>query len=190
MVPNDLFRRSVSENVHIDLLGSRSHLDLTWPEVKYSNWPFKVKKYMSRTGSTMPTGWCHSCFRISHIQKVNNEKPSPWKTMLFHLMASGAKTIDLRSSLIGKHHRGMKRAPQHFFRILPSEKIAIFSKFDLWWPVVTSTLTWPENDLYKSLRPHRGLYYAIYCLSLRSVVFEIRRGELLKPPPRATNWTF
>ena len=49
-------------------------------------------------------------------------------------------------------------------------KIAIFSKFDLWWPLVTSILTWPENDLSKSLISYRRLSYAVYRLSLSSVV--------------------
>ena len=61
----------------------------------------------------------------------------------FHLMTFGAKTIDLRSNLIGKRFRGMRRAPNASFVILASyhtlgdnsdclRKIAIFSKFDLW----------------------------------------------------------
>ena len=83
-----------------------------------------------------------------------------------------------------------------FFRVLASyhtsgrdclRKNAIFSKFDLWWPLMTSILTWPENDLSKSLRSCRGLSYAVYCLSLRSVVFEVGGGQ--KPSP-ARNWTF
>ena len=74
MVPSYLARRAASEVVHIDLLGSWSDLDLTWPEVKFSNWPFKVKKYMFRTGLTRRTRWCHFYFRFSHIEKVINEK--------------------------------------------------------------------------------------------------------------------
>ena len=38
----------------------------------------------------------------------------------FYSMTPGVKTIDLRSNLIEKRYRGMKRALQCFFRILPS----------------------------------------------------------------------
>ena len=53
-------------------------------------------------------------------------------------------------------------------------KIVILPKFDIWWPLVTSILTWPENDLCKSLRSRRGPSNAPCLLSLSSVVFEIR----------------
>ena len=111
------------------------------------------------------------------------------------MTTSGAKTIDLRSILIEKRYRCMSRAyasvTQCFFTesypmlfpIFPSyhalgdnsdclRKIAIFSKFEFWWPLVTSILTWPENDIVKSLRSRRGLSYAFYRLSLSGVVFE------------------
>ena len=151
MAPNELARPAASEDVHSDLLGPWSDLDLTWPGVKFSNWPLKVKKYMFWAGSTRRTRWCH--FHISHIKKVINEKTSPWKTIAVHLMTTGDKIIDLRWNLIEKCYRGMKRTPQCVFRILLSyysfggnsdrlQKIAIFSKFDLWWPLVTSILTW------------------------------------------------
>ena len=70
MVPNDLARWTSSDDVHIDLLGSWSDLDLTWPEVKFWNWPFLVKKYTGRTGSTRPTWWCHFYFCITHIKRL------------------------------------------------------------------------------------------------------------------------
>ena len=70
MVINDLARRAASEDVHIDPLGSWCDLDLTWPEVEFSNLPCKVKKYMFRIGSTKRTHWCNFYFRISHIKKL------------------------------------------------------------------------------------------------------------------------
>ena len=88
--------------------------DLTWPEVRFWNWHFKVKKDMFRTGSTRQTRWCHFIF-LSLMSKSYQRKPSPWKTITFHLMTSGAKTVYLRSNLIEKRYRGMKRALQCLF---------------------------------------------------------------------------
>ena len=59
--------------------------------------------------------------------------------------------------------------------------IVILLKFNIWWPLVTSILTWPENDLCKSLRSRRSLSNDFCRLSLSSVVFEIR---FWSPPPR------
>ena len=82
-------------------------------------------------------------------------------------MTSGAKTVDLISNLIENRFWGTKRVIQYFFWILPiiifkfisiaCEKIVIFSKFYLWWPLVTSILTCHENDLCKGLRSRHGL---------------------------------
>ena len=44
MLPDDLARQSASEDMHIDLFGSWRGLDLLWPEVKFWNWSFSVKK--------------------------------------------------------------------------------------------------------------------------------------------------
>ena len=63
------------------------------------------------------------------------------------------------------------------------EKTAIFSKFDLWWPLVTSILTWPGNGLYKSWRSRRSLSNAVCRMSLRCVVFETSGGGRIGPPP-------
>ena len=38
----------------------------------------------------------------------------------FHLMTAGAKTVDIRSNLIKKRYRVMKRAFQYFSLIFPS----------------------------------------------------------------------
>ena len=37
------------------------------------------------------------------------------KRQFFHLMTSVAKTIDIRSNLVEKRYRGMRRALQYFF---------------------------------------------------------------------------
>ena len=66
-----------------------------------------------------------------------------------------------------------------------SGKIVTFSKFELRWPLATSILNWPENDLRTSLRSRCGLCNAVCRLSLSSVVL-LRHdwGGGLKPPSR------
>ena len=132
---------------------------MTWPspEVKFWNWPFKVKRYIFWTFSTSATRWCLFYFRISVIKKVIHGKPTPCQKIFFSLMTSGVKSIDLRSNLIEKRYRGMKRAIQCFFRILPSyhtfgdnseclRKKQPFSRNltfgDLWWPQY-----WPDLEM-------------------------------------------
>ena len=101
-------------------------------------------------------------------------------------MTSGAKLLTLWSNVIEKHYRGMRRAPQcsfEFFlayiplevRTIICEKNRYFLKI---WPLMTSrdfNMDLPENDLRKSFSSCRGLPYAVYRLSQRRVVFEIRR---------------
>ena len=175
-MPNDLARRASSDDVHVDLLGSWSDLDQTWPEVKFSNWPFKVKKYMFQTGSTRQTR-CVIFIFVSVVSKSYQWKTISVKTINFHSMTSGGKIIDLRSILMKINTGAWRELPNVFLRILPSyhpfgdnsdclREIAIFSKFDLWRPLVTSKLVWPENDLYKSSRSRRDLSYAVYRLLL------------------------
>ena len=95
-------------------------LTLTWPGLrsKFEN-DLSTSKVYFRTGSSRQTQWCHFYFRISLVKKVVNEKPSPWKTAIFHLVTSGGKAIDLRLNLIEKSDQSMKEAPQFLFRILP-----------------------------------------------------------------------
>ena len=170
---------------------------LTWNEYKFWNWLSKVKKYMFRTGSMRRTRLFHFHFRFfipKTILMINHLR----EKRFFHLIPCGAKTIDLTSTSIEKRHRGMKRAPKYCSRILPSyrilrdnsdclQKIAIFSKFDLRWPLVVAILTWTEKDFCKSLRSRRGLSYTFYCCLLSIAVFEIRG---VSEPLPATNWTF
>ena len=125
-------RQAALEDMHIDLLRSWTDwpvLDLTWPEVKFWNWSFKAKKYMFRTGSTRQTRWCHFYFRVSHIKEVINEKPSPWKTIIFHLVTSRAKTVDLGSNLINKYSWGMKRAIRCIFEFF----LAVIHTYMYFW---------------------------------------------------------
>ena len=45
------------------------NLELTWLEVRFWNWPFKVRRYVFRTVSTSWIRWCHFYVRISIIEK-------------------------------------------------------------------------------------------------------------------------
>ena len=132
-------------------------------------------------------------FSYFHIKNDINDKPSPWKTIFLHLMPSGAKTIDLRSNLIEKRYRGMKRAPKYFPRILPSyrtlrnnrdclRKNAIFSKFELchlWWHQF-----WPElKKIFVKVWDLVAVYLIPFtaCRKYRSI--RDWRGFLKPPPP-------
>ena len=67
---------------------------------------------------------------------------------VFHLMGSGAKPTDLRSNMIEKRYRGIRRAPHFFFEFflaiilfeiiaIVCEKIVFFPNLafgDLWLP--------------------------------------------------------
>ena len=139
-------------------------------------------------------------FSFSHL---SCQKGYQWKknvsvkTIIFRLVTSGAKTELLTLDQIwSKTLLGHEESYPVFFLTLPMchtfginshclRKIPIFSEFDLRWPLVPSTSTWPENNLCKSLRSLRGLSKAICCLSLSSVVFL----DTMKPPP-AINWPF
>ena len=66
-------------------LGHDLTLVWPWPDLRsdFQIHLSKSKKYMFRAGSTRRTRWCHFYFRISHIHKVINEKPPPWKRLFF-----------------------------------------------------------------------------------------------------------
>ena len=169
---------------------------MTWPspEVKFWNWPFKVKRYIFWTLSTSATRWCLFYFRISVIKKVIHGKPTPCQKIFFSLMTSGVKSIDLRSNLIEKRYRGMKRAIQCFFRILPSyhtfgdnsECLRKNSHFLEIWPLVTSgdlnidlTWKWPLQKLEITSQPIQCRLQNVS--TLRS--FRDLRGGRIGPPP-------
>ena len=62
-------------------------------------------------------------------------------------------------------------------------KITIFSKVEIWWHLVTSILTWPENNLRKSLKSCRSLSNAVYWLSLSRVFLLDNMGRASEAPP-------
>ena len=149
---------------------------------------------MFRTGSTRKTRWCRFHFRISRIKNVINKKRLPEKRYVFFddLWRRNSWTqVKPDRKTLQEHEES---SPLLFFKFFLAiilleiiafvcEKITIFSKFHLWWPLVISILSWPENGLGKTLRSCHFISNAVYHLSLSSEVFEIRWG-FLKPPPR------
>ena len=108
-----------SEDMHIELLGSRPDLDLTWPEKRFWNWYFKVEKYMIRTGSKRRTRWCQFHFHVSH-QKSYQWKPSPRKKRFFFIWGP------LEPKLLSLGKIWSIKLPEHeesspkLFKILPN----------------------------------------------------------------------
>ena len=148
---------------------------------------------MFRAGSTRKTRCCRFRFRISRIKNVINKKRLPEKLYVFFddLWRQNSWTQVKPDRKTLQEH---EESSPLLFQILLSyhtfgdnsvclRKITIFSKFHLWWPLVISILSWPENGLGKTLRSCHFISNAVYHLSLSSEVFEIRWG-FLKPPPR------
>ena len=65
------------------------------------------------------------------------------------------------------------------------ENNLILRKFDLFWPPVTSNLTWSKNDLGIFCRTCHSISNALYRLSLSFLVFEFSGGAVIRPPPPA-----
>ena len=103
MVPNGLARRAASDDMHYAYwptwvkIWLWPDLGLTWPEVKYWNWPCKVRKNIFRIGSTRRTRWCPFIFvsLISAKLLMSHEK---WnclmKVMKFHLRENDYFSFD------------------------------------------------------------------------------------------------
>ena len=88
-------------------------LALSWPDLRsnfetdLSRSKVYVSNWLDETNATVSYYFLY----------LYNQKSSEWKTIsvkteIFHLMTSGAKSTDLRFSLIKKRYRGMKGAPQ------------------------------------------------------------------------------
>ena len=65
-----------------------------------------------------------------------------------------------------------------------SRSLKKIATFWVWWPLLTSFLTWPKNDRSISCRSHLNLSNAVYCLSLRCAVLEISGGCFHPPAVR------
>ena len=90
-------------------------LTLAWPDIRSK---IEIDLSRSKTICFEPArrGKHDGAFsRISLIKKDGNEKPSPWKMAIFHLMTSGTKVNDLRLNLTEKRYRSMRKPPQCFF---------------------------------------------------------------------------
>ena len=179
-----------------DLLRSLCDLDLSWPEVKGSNLPFKVKKHISRSGLTRGTQWCQNYSHILCSSEVIDKKRFPLKTYFWPLMTSGAHTIDGNANLKAQIDSEGPGLSFGYFEILLAcivieiiasfwENSLLFGKFDLFWPPVTSILTSSKNDPYVFCSTLHGLSNAVYRFSMRCVVLEISGGGGWNQPPPA-----
>ena len=91
-----LSSQGASNDVQFDLLGSPSDLALTWPEVKFWHWPFKVKLYVVRRALTRQTRWYQnrcSTFKIKDciVQKTVLEN--------FGILTPGDLNFDLSQKM-------------------------------------------------------------------------------------------
>ena len=168
MVPNDLSRQADLWDMHIDLLGSWPDLALTWGQIL--KWTFQDKKCMWRTGLTRRTGWCLFHLYISHIKmlSIKNDLGENDNFSFDDLRSQNCWTLVKSDLRVLPAHEESSPMFLFFQAIIPLETIAIvcekkrfFSIFDLWWPLVTSILNWPENSLSKSLRSRHILFYAV-----------------------------
>ena len=91
--------------------------DLDWSQLLKLTFQGQKVHFLNRLGKT--NTMVSFLFSYVFYKKLINEKPSPWKTIIFHLMTSVTKTIDLRSKLIEKRYQCIRRAPQCLLRILP-----------------------------------------------------------------------
>ena len=101
-VPKCSSRQDASTDMRIDLFRSIRDLDLGWPEVKVTKWPFGVKKYMSRSALTRERRWCQNQRSISNSEEVIDEKlsrktnPGNWTFLVWPRLARS--TVDLNRS--------------------------------------------------------------------------------------------
>ena len=169
---------------------------MTWPssEVKFWNWPFKVKRYIFWTLSTSATRWCLFYFRISVIKKLFMENQLHVKKYFFLWWPLGVKSIDLRSNLIenvtGAWRELSNAFLEFFLAIILLEIIANVceknSHFLEIWPLVTScdlnidlTWKWPLQKLEITSQPIQRRLQNVS--TLRS--FRDLRGGPNRPPP-------
>ena len=167
-------------------------LDLTWSQtlkLTFQGEKAHVWNRLDEANTMVPFLFsCLSCHKKLSWWKQHLHE----KKIIFHLMTSGAIAVVRRSNPIKKRYWSMKRAVRFFIFFLVIillelkrlfAKKSLFSlRLDLWWPLVTSILTWFENNLCKILRSHRGLSNAFCWLSLNSVVFLDTRGVSEAPP--------
>ena len=62
-------------------------------------------------------------------------------------------------------------------------KISHSAKFDLWWPLVTSILTWAKNNWNTLECAHCKQLKDFFCVFLSPLVFELGAVVIFTPPP-------
>ena len=150
--------------------------------------------YMIRRVLTRETRWCQNKCSIFYSSKVICEKPFSEKTKILTLVTSGALTIDLSSDLTKKRYWGSSRAIDCFFgfflAIIVSEIMTDipernpdFRNFDIWWPLVTSFLTWAKNWPKSFRNDFWRAFERFFRLSLRFLGAELE-GVFEHPPPQ------
>ena len=119
-MPNDLARQDAWKDMHFDLLGSWSECDLIRPDRSQNlKLIFQGQKVRASNQFDKANTMVSLSFSYLSYQKSYQLKLSHLKTIIFHWMTSGVKTVDMRSNLIKKPCLDIKRA-LHFFLILPS----------------------------------------------------------------------
>ena len=153
---------------------------------------------MDRSGLTRGTRWCQACSPNFCSLEVIHEKNITQKTIFLFLVTSRTYSIRLTANLRAQIDGGDPGLSFGCLTILLAssviEIIAIFCenspilrKFDLFWPPVTSHLTWSKNDLSIFCRSCHGLSNAVYRLSVTFLVFEFSGGggAVIRRPGRA-----
>ena len=149
---------------------------------------------MDRSGLTRGTRWCQACSPSLSSLEVIHEKNITQKTIFLSLVTSRTYSIRLTANLRAQIDSGDPGLSFGCLTILLAsiviEIVAIFCennlilrKFDLFWPPVTSNLTWSKNDLSIFCRTCHGLSNALYRLSLSFLVSEFSGGAVIRPPP-------
>ena len=102
LVPKCSSCQDTSFDMRFDLFRSIRDIDLGWPEVKFTWWPFQVTKYMSRSASTRERWWWRNHRSISKREEVIGEKLDeidvPENGTFFCLTWPGRSTVDLNRS--------------------------------------------------------------------------------------------
>ena len=155
---------------------------------------------MNRSGLTRGTRWCQACSPSLSNLEVIHEKTLPQKTIFLSLVTSPTYSIRLTANLRAQIDSGDPGLSFGCLTILLAsiviKIIAIFCetspilrKFALFWPPVTSNLTWSKNDQSIFCRTCHGLSNTVYRLSLAFLVFEFSGGgRSSAPPPAVRRW--
>ena len=165
-----------------------------WPEVKFWPWPFKVMLYMFRCVLTRQTRWCQNyCFIISNreviIEKLFRSK-MPFLTFRDLWRLNGWSYVKSDVTLAKERFKsyllffffwfGVAIIVNEIMAGIP-DKTIIFRKFDIWWPLLTSILTWAKKwPKWLQTGSLRAVDRRIAWPSFSR--FRVRGGVILPPP--------